>query len=219
MTTQLTLVIGNKNYSSWSLRPWLFLKYMEVSFHEVRIPLYTETSEMQIKAYSPSAKVPVLHDGDLMVWDSIAICEYVNDKYLAGQGLPQDISTRAIARSISAEMHSGFMAMRKELPMNCRRKIPNLSFSAEAQQDISRICEIWRTCRTQYGQHGPWLFGPFSIADAMFAPVAFRLNIYGIALGNMEQAYVDALLGLPALQAWQQAAQQETEVISDFERS
>ena len=218
METGLTLVVGNKNYSSWSLRPWLFLKYMGIPFQEIRIALYTETSVAQIKAYSPSAKVPVLHDGDLIIWDSIAICEYVNEKYLAGRGLPQDISIRAVARSVNAEMHAGFLAMRKEIPMNLRRQIPDLALSDEAQQDIDRICEIWRTCRTRYGHLGPWLFGEFSISDAMFAPVACRFDTYNIAIGSIEQDYSHALLQLPALQAWQQAAQRETEILSIFER-
>jgi glutathione S-transferase len=142
----------------------------------------------------------------------------VNEKYLAGRGLPQDLSTRAVARSISAEMHSSFLAMRKEIPMNFRRKIPNLQLSTETQQDIERICEIWRTCRTHYGQSGTWLFGEFSVVDAMFAPVACRFDTYGIAVDDIEQAYVNALLQLPALQAWRQSAQQETEVLSTFER-
>lgn len=200
------------------MRPWLFLNTMGIPFHEIRIPLYTETSVAQIKAHSPSAKVPVLHDGDLIVWDSIAICEYVNEKYLAGRGLPQDLSARAVARAVSAEMHSSFLAMRKEMPMNFRRKIPNLALSNEAQQDIARICEIWRTCRTHYGQSGPWLFGEFSMADAMFAAVACRFDTYGIVVGDVERAYINTLFQLPALQAWRQAAEQESEVLPAFER-
>lgn len=218
MTTAFTLVIGNKTYSSWSLRPWLFLKQMGVEFQEVRIPLYVDNSVTLIKSHSPSAKVPVLHDGDLTVWDSLAICEYVNEKYLNYAGLPADIAVRAVARSLCAEMHSGFMGLRQEFIMNCRRNISGIQPTAAAQQDIARISEIWRTCKQTYGQSGEWLFGEFSMVDAMFAPVAFRFAGYGIAVGEIEQQYINRLLNLPAMQQWQQAARQETEVLPQFEK-
>ncbi len=214
----LTLVIGNKTYSSWSLRPWLFLKQMGVEFQEIRIPLYVDNSATLIQSYSPSGKIPVLLDGELRVWDSLAICEYVNEKYLNHAGLPQDIAVRAVARSICAEMHSGFMGLRTELNMNCRRKISGLQFSHLAKQDIARIGEIWRVCRQQYGQAGEWLFGEFSMADAMFAPVAFRFAGYGVTVGDVEQQYINRLLNLPAMQQWQQDACQETEVLPQFEK-
>lgn len=217
-TSALTLVIGNKTYSSWSLRPWLFLKQMGVEFQEVRIPLYVDNSAALIKANSPSGKVPVLHDGELQVWDSLAICEYVNEKYLNYAGLPSDISQRAVARSLCAEMHSGFLALRHECVMNCRRQIGNVQLSEAAHHDVARITEIWQTCRQQYGQMGEWLFGEFSMVDAMFAPIAFRFSGYGIAVGEVEQRYINKLLALPAMQEWQLAARQETEVLPQFEK-
>jgi glutathione S-transferase len=214
----LILVIGNKTYSSWSLRPWLFLRQMGVAFQEIRIPLYVDNSAALIKANSPSGKVPVLHDGELRVWDSLAICEYVNEKYLNHVGLPADLNARAIARSLCAEMHSGFLALRHECVMNCRRNVAGMQLSEAAQQDVARIAEIWRTCRQQYGQAGEWLFGEFSMVDAMFAPIAFRFSGYGIPVGDVEQEYINSLLALPAMQAWQQAARQETEVLPQFEK-
>jgi len=214
----LILVIGNKTYSSWSLRSWLFLKQMGVAFQEVRIPLYVDNSTALIKTNSPSGKVPVLHDGDLRVWDSLAICEYVNEKYLNSTGLPADLNARAVARSLCAEMHSGFLGLRHEFTMNCRRNISNVQPSETAMQDIQRICEIWCSCRQHYGQAGEWLFGEFSMVDAMFAPVAFRFTGYGIAVGDIEQEYINSLLDLPAMDAWRQSACQETEVLPQFER-
>jgi glutathione S-transferase len=217
-TSTLTLVIGNKTYSSWSLRPWLFLKQMGVEFQEVRIPLYVDNSTALIKANSPSGKVPVLHDGELRVWDSLAICEYVNEKYLNSTGLPADLNTRAVARALCAEMHSGFLALRHEYVMNCRRNVTTVTPSEAAQYDIARIGEIWRDCRQHYGQAGEWLFGEFSMVDAMFAPIAFRFSGYGIPVGEVEQRYINSLLALPAMQEWQHAARQETEVLPQFEK-
>lgn len=213
MNTALTLVIGNKNYSSWSLRPWLLLKHYGVTFQEVRLPLDTPAFYRDIAQWSPTRRVPVLHDNSLIVWDSLAICEYINEAYLNGRAWPISVAARALARSVSAEMHSGFQAMRTALPMNCRRQVSTFTPSADAQRDIDRVKQLWDECRTRFVDGGPFLFGGFSIADAMFAPVALRFRTYGIALNEIERAYSDALFALPALQAWLKAAQSESEAI------
>lgn len=196
-----TLVIGNKNYSSWSLRPWLLLRQHGVEFDEVRLPLDTPEFYAAIGKYSPTGRVPVLIDGELVVWDSLAILEYSSERWLAGAGWPQDAGARALARSVSAEMHSGFQNLRTQCPMDCMRR-SNDPISAEVQRDIERIGVLWRDCRARHGAGGPFLFGSFSIADAMYAPVALRIVSYGIAVGPVERGYIDALLALPALREW-----------------
>jgi glutathione S-transferase len=204
----LTLVIGNKNYSSWSLRPWLVMRHFGVPFEEVRLPLDTPEFERGIERWSPSGRVPVLHRGDLVVWDSLAIAEYVNEAFLDGRAWPSDRAQRAVARAASAEMHSGFQALRNELPLNCRKRAKNFVPSTEAKRDIDRIGELWRECRAHAGG-GEFLFGDFSIADAMYAPVVLRFRTYGIALGDVERRYADAILALPAVREWLAAAEAE----------
>jgi glutathione S-transferase len=196
------LVIGSKNYSSWSLRPWLLLRAFGVAFEEILLPLDTPEFHARIGEYSPTGRVPVLHDGELRVWDSLAIAEYANERFLAGRGWPADSAARATARSISAEMHSGFAALRNELPMNCRKRVKNHQASAEAQRDIARVRQIWRQTRERCGHDGPFLFGAFGIADAMYAPVVLRFVSYAVALDPLERAYADAILALPALREW-----------------
>ncbi|MDJ1185479.1 glutathione S-transferase family protein [Roseofilum casamattae] len=214
--TDRTLIIGNKNYSSWSLRPWLLMKQGGISFAEVRIPLYTAASQAEIQRYSPAGKVPVLKDGDLTVWDSLAICEYAIAQY-APHLLPEDPQHKAIARSVSAEMHSGFLALRSRMPMNMRsrRQLPDIP--TELQRDIDRVCSLWRSCRQNYGQSGDFLFGSFSLADTMYAPVVSRFTTYGVTLDPICQAYSDAIWNLPAMQEWRDAAWSEAEVIEDFD--
>jgi glutathione S-transferase len=209
MNDRLTLVIGNKNYSSWSLRPWLLLRHHGVAFDEVRLPLDTPEFESGIARWSPSARVPVLHRGDLVVWDSLAISEYVSETFLDGRGWPSDASVRAVARSASAEMHSGFQAMRSALPMNCRKRAKGFVVPPEAARDVARILRLWRDCRARFGAMGKFLFGGFSIADAMYAPVVLRFRTYGIALEGVERDYSDAMLELPALRQWLEEAQAE----------
>jgi glutathione S-transferase len=204
-----TLVIGNKNYSSWSLRPWLVMRHHGIVFDEVRLPLDTPEFASDIARWSPSGRVPVLHRGDLVVWDSLAICEYVNETFLDGRGWPADGEARAVARAVSAEMHSGFQALRTALPLNCRRRAAATAIPAEARGDIERIMRIWRECRARYSAQGPCLFGGFSIADAMYAPVVLRLRSYGVALGDVERKYSDTMLALPALGEWLAAAEAE----------
>jgi glutathione S-transferase len=213
----LTLIIGNKNYSSWSLRPWIFMKTTGIVFGEKRISLYTEKTPELTKPYFSNAKVPVLIDGGQIVWDSLAILEYLAEKYPDAGGWPKDGSARAIARSISAEMHSSFTALRSGLPMNCRKKYQNFIISPEIQNDIDRIRNIWKHCKSFYGQNGPWLFGKFCIADAMFAPVVLRFYGYGIPLNGIEKEYLQTTLANPALIGWVEDAQKEKEVIEMFE--
>ena len=215
--TQYTLLIGNKNYSSWSLRPWLLMRQAGLVFREVRIPLYTPESKAAIRKYSPSGKVPCLLDGGLAVWDSLSICEYLAEKHSTLSLWPADLHQRAAARSVSAEMHSGFQNLRQRMSMNCRRSFPGLARTVEVAADIERIQQIWSDCRARFGQNGPFLFGAFSIADAMYAPVVLRFRTYAVQLEPVCRQYADAILALPALQQWVADGAAETEVIAAFE--
>ena len=210
-----TLVIGNKNYSSWSLRPWLAMKVAGIPFAEHRIPLYGPGSKDQILVYSPAGKVPCLADGVLRVWDSLSICEYLAEKH---PGLwPQDPAARALARSVSAEMHSGFANLRAKMSMNIRKRYPGLGRTPESLADVARIVSLWSDCRARYGKGGRFLFGAFSIADAMYAPVVLRFRTYEVELPADCRAYSDAVLALPAMQDWIAAAMAETESLPQFE--
>jgi glutathione S-transferase len=213
----MTLIIGNKNYSSWSLRPWLYLKHHGISFDEIRIPLYREDSKKRILSYSPSGKVPVLIDGEAHVWDSLAILEYLAELHPKTRGWPKDIKDRGLGRSLAAEMHSGFQALRTNCGMNCRRPPKAKDLSEEVLRDIARIRQIWQECRARFGSEGPWLFGRFGILDAMYAPVALRFHTYQVDVGVVEQDYVNTVLNHPAIQEWIKAAKQETEIIPAFE--
>ncbi len=208
----MRLVIGNKNYSSWSLRPWLLLAAFNIPFDEVQESLRAEGIRERFLQYSAAAKVPVLTDGDLTVWDSLAICEYVSENYLQGKGWPDDRAARAEARSVVAEMHSSFSALRSEMPMNCR-SLRTLEPSSEALKDIARIDAIWCECRIKYNHLGPWLFGEFSIADCFYAPVALRFSTYAVTLSNTAQQYATTLQNHEKLIEWISAAQRETEII------
>lgn len=207
MTT--TLVIGNKNYSSWSLRPWLLLRHFGVGFEEILLPLDTPEFHERIGALSPSRRVPALHDGGLVVWDSLAICEYANERWLDGRGWPRDLAARALARSAAAEMHSGFAALRGQLPMNLRRRPRERHWDDAAQRDIDRVQALWAGLRARAGG-GDFLCGDFGIVDAMFAPVCVRLRGYGVALDPASAAYADAIYALPAMREWIDAASRET---------
>ncbi|MEB3283632.1 MAG: glutathione S-transferase family protein [Lyngbya sp.] len=210
--SKLTLVIANKNYSSWSLRAWLTLKQAGLQFAEIRIPLNMPTSHQEIRRYSPSGQVPVLLDDDLTVWESLAICEYIADNF-APYLWPQERKARAVARSVSHEMHANFFNLRYQMPMDCRGRYPGEGMKPEVQGDIDRVCTIWRECRQKYGQNGDFLFGEFSIADAMFAPVVSRFITYDVKLGAVEQAYADAIWSLPAMNEWVDAAALESEYL------
>lgn len=209
----LTLVIGNKNYSSWSLRPWLLMKHFGLEFAEHRVALFTAGSDRQLAPWFSDGKVPVLQDGDLVVWDSLAILEYLSAQFLDGHGWPADAGARAVARSVSAEMHSSFSILRNALPMNCRKRFHDIPLSDAARHEIERVKVLWRRCRTEFGSGGDWLFGRFSIADAMFAPVALRFFGYTVPLTGIEAAYVRTVLEHPHIVAWMAASAAETEII------
>jgi glutathione S-transferase len=214
----LKLVIGNKNYSSWSMRPWLAARASNIPFDEVFIPLYTGDADKQrILSFTRSGKVPVLVDGDVTVWDSLAIIEYLAERFPEVLLWPEDTARRAHARSISAEMHSGFAALRNECGMNLHRPVQTIALSNEARSDIARVQQIWSECRERYGTFGPFLFGAFSGADAMFAPVVHRFRTYAIAAAPDVQAYMDTMMSLPAFQEWTRAALAETHTIERLE--
>ncbi|HVX75016.1 MAG TPA: glutathione S-transferase family protein [Bradyrhizobium sp.] len=214
----MQLVIGNKNYSSWSMRPWLALRAASIAFEEVFIPLYTGAADKQkILSFSRSGKVPVLVDGDVTVWDSLAIIEYAAERFPEARLWPQDRASRAHARSISAEMHSGFAALRNECGMNLHRPVKPIALSDEARANIERIQEIWSECRERYGKLGPFLFGAFSGADAMYAPVVHRFRTYAIEVVPEVAAYMETMMALPAFQEWTRAGLAETLVIERFE--
>lgn len=212
-----TLVIGNKNYSSWSLRAWLLLSQFKIPFTELRLALHSNEFKENIGKYSPTGLVPVLRSGDQSVWDSLAICEYIAEHHPDLGCWPADGRARAVARSVSCEMHSGFFQLRNSLPMNCRRKKGVATISPELRRDIVRVCEIWRSCRKSYGDGGDFLFGEFSIADAMYAPVVLRFNSYLIEVGEVEAGYMQAMLALASLQRWIDGAVAEKEVIDHYE--
>jgi glutathione S-transferase len=215
----LKLVIGNKNYSSWSMRPWLALRANEIPFEEVFVPLYTDdkADKDRILSFSRAGKVPALIDGDVTVWDSLSIIEYLAEKYPQVRLWPEDRARRAHARSISAEMHSGFMPLRNECSMNIHRKVHVKALSADAKANVARVQDIWSECRRQYGQGGPYLFGAFTGADAMFAPVVHRFRIYGVNVEGAAADYMKAMQAHPSFQQWNAAALAETWVIEKFE--
>ena len=213
----LKLVIGNKNYSSWSMRPWLALRANDIAFDEVFIPLYTDNKadKDRILSFTPSGKVPVLIDGDVTVWDSFAIIEYLADKFPEKQLWPRQPAARAHARAISAEMHSGFVALRSECGMNLHRPVGAVALSDDARANIARVQDIWAECYRRYG--GPFLFGGFGAADAMYAPVVHRFRTYAIELAPAARPYFDAMSSLPAFQQWTSDGLAETLVIARFE--
>ncbi len=216
MSTQL--VIGNKNYSSWSLRAWLLLAKLEVDFEEVMVPLSVEGSQAALYRQSPAGRVPVYRDGDLVIWDTMAIAEYLAEAH--PQLWPQDAAQRARARSISAEMHAGFMALRQKMPMNCRAEARQVLGTPALEKDTHRVQEIWANCRQNLEadvEAGPWLFGDFSIADAMYAPVVFRFNTYGVSGNDAVTGYITHVLSDPQVRAWREAACRETAVIEEEE--
>ena len=214
----LTLVIGNKNYSSWSMRPWLVLKANNIPFDEVFIPLYTdEADKRRILDVTPSGKVPALRDGDITVWDSLAIIEYLAERYPDAHVWPDDVAARAQARAVSAEMHGGFGPLRRECGMNLHRPVRAKALSVEAQADIARQAQIWTDCRKRHGSLGPYLFGRFSAADAMYAPVVHRFRTYAIEVSPVVRDYMDVMLMHPAVAEWTREGLAETLVIERFE--
>ncbi|MBM0107574.1 glutathione S-transferase family protein [Steroidobacter sp. S1-65] len=197
----LTLVIGNKNLSSWSLRPWLVLKHFGIEFEEVKLPLDTPAFHRDIVKYSPTRRVPVLVDGAITIWDSLAIAEYLNEK-VQGRAWPADAAARALARAVSAEMHSGFAALRTHWPMKATGTA-SVQLPPEGEADVARVQQLWHEIRSQYAQRGPWLFGEYSIADAMYAPVALRFRHYGAKFSSeVAAAYQQQLVHDAHMQAW-----------------
>ena len=209
----MKLIIGNKNYSSWSLRGWLALKAFDIPFEEIKLNLFSDEFYAELAKHSPVGKVPVLVDGDLSVWDSLAICEYINETYLDGKGWPEDKHNRAVARSIVADMHSGLFGIRNEMPMNCRAK-RRVELSDNAKKEVANLDNIWSGLLAKNAQSGPYLFGKFSLADVFFAPVIFRFSTYGITLSDTASAYHKTMLAHPEMQAWMEDAKAETDIVS-----
>jgi glutathione S-transferase len=202
-----TLIIGSRNYSSWSLRPWLFLRKVAFAFHEQVLHFDAPDFHRQLAALSPSKRVPLLIDGDLTVWDSLAICEWGAER--TGRGLPADPRVRAVMRAVTAEMHSGFQTLRETCPMNVRATFREVRPVPGLKADVARIDAIWSDCRRRFGAGGEWLFGEFSIADAAYAPVAFRFRTYGAELSPQASQYLQHLLSDPLMREWQSASEQE----------
>jgi glutathione S-transferase len=205
----MLLVIGNKNYSSWSLRPWIAMKVLGLAFDEKRISLYVPGAKEEILRYSPAGRVPILRDGNTVIWDSLAILEYVAERH--PQLWPKDAAERAKARSIAAEMHSGFAKLREHMSMNIRKRYPGRGRTPEVMQEIARIQAIFSAARE------PFLFGSFGAADAMYAPVVLRFRTYEVDLEPAARRYADAVLALPAMREWIEAAEREDESIPAFD--
>ena len=219
----MKLIIGNKNYSSWSLRGWLAVKQSGLAFEELQIPLYGDDWDSRKKEHDEiapsSGKVPVLWDGDAVVWDSLAILEYLADKVGRERFWPREDAARAMARSLVAEMHSGFAALRRECPMNIRRRVEGWEPSAEARADVVRVLTLWAEARARFGKGGPFLFGSFCAADIFFAPVVSRLISYGVGVPGFALAYMQAVWEHEWLQAWVAAAETEDWVIEQWEQA
>lgn len=214
---QLNLVIGNKNYSTWSLRPWFFLTQLGIPFTETLVYLSQEDTSEKLSAYFSNQKVPVLFDGDLQVWDTLAIMEYIADKHPEKSSWPAQLESRAKARAVSAEMHASFMDLRGALPMNIRKHYPNYPITPAVQKDIDRIQTLWAFCRENKVSDGDWLFGDFSIADAMFAPVVMRFIGYDVKLKPAAASYVEFVHQSPTMQLWIEQSKSETQIIPEDE--
>jgi glutathione S-transferase len=217
MPKPFTLVIGNRNYSSWSLRAWLPLRKTGVDFDVVRIPMDTDEFQQRIGEYSPTRRVPVLQAGDLTIWDSLAISEYLAEQFSEARLWPDNPSHRAIARSISAEMHSGLMAMRDEFPMSCRARDRQVQGSPQAMQDLARVEQWLEVCRGLKPGNGA-LFGHFTIIDSMLIPVLLRFHTYGLAKSDLAKEYLEWVLADADVREWMELAEKETEVIEHEER-
>ena len=205
----LKLVLANKAYSSWSLRPWILLAHFKIPFEEVVIAMDQPETRAQMLEYAPTGKCPSLHDGAIAVWESLAIVEYVAEKYPDKAIWPRGKAARAHARSLSSEMHAGFQALRQHCPTNFRRAVRKLALTGAVEADVARIEAAWAHARQTFGAAGPFLFGRFSAADAMFAPVVNRFHVYDIAVSRTSRAYMDAVMALPAWKAWIKDAEAE----------
>jgi glutathione S-transferase len=210
----LKLIIGNKNYSSWSFRPWIAMKAAGIAFKETVISLDAADFKKHVGAVSGTGKVPVLIDGGVSVWESLAILEYLAEKFPSADLWPADAAARAHARAIASEMHAGFLPLRRHLPMNMWRPVIKRDLTPEAAANVQRIEEIWNDCRARFAQGGPFLFGRYGAADAMYAPVVARLHTYAVAVGAGTRAYMDAVMTLPAWHEWHDAAVKEPWVLA-----
>jgi glutathione S-transferase len=210
---RLHLVIANKNYSSWSLRPWLAMKVAGIPFEETLISLDAADFKSRLAALSGAGKVPVLIDGATRVWESLAILEYLAEKMPGAVLWPNDPAARAHARAIASEMHAGFLPLRRQLPMNVRRPVMPRALDADAAADVARIDAIWNECRARFGSGGPYLYGAFTAADAMYAPVVWRFRTYAVAVSAAAGTYMRVLMALPAWNEWHEAARQEPWVL------
>ncbi len=213
-----TLIIANRNYSSWSLRAWLALEATGVNFDEVVVPLGTPQTEAEILRWSPTGRVPAYRDGEILLWDSLAICEHLAETHPGAALWPTDPVARAVARSVTAEMHSGFVPLRKHMTMNLRASYPGVGRGEGVEEDIARITSIWSDCRTRFGADGDLLFGHFTIADAFYAPVVSRFRTYGVALSGTAADYMDAVWALPAMRDWAEKARAETWKVERYDR-
>jgi glutathione S-transferase len=213
----LRLIIGNKNYSSWSMRPWIAMKAAGIAFDETLIPIYVAGSKEKILAFSPAGKVPILIDGDVHVWESLAILDYLAERFPQSRLWPADPAARALARAVAAEMHAGFVPLRRHCPMNMWRPVKTRELPEDVAANVARIDAIWTDCRRRYGQGGPFLFGAFGAADAMYAPVVSRFHTYAVEVGPAAQTYMQAVMALPAWAEWRAAAIKETWLLAEDE--
>ena len=213
----LHLLIGNKNYSSWSFRPWLAMKVVGITFEETVISLDAADFKTRVMELGGSGRVPVLGDGDIRVWESLAILEYLAEKFPAAGLWPAHPAARAHARAIASEMHAGFVSLRRHLQMNIARPLKFRALDAGAAKDVARIDAIWGECRSKYGSGGPFLFGSFGAADAMFAPVVWRFHTYAVEVSSTALAYMRAMMALPPWNEWRDAARRETWVLAEDE--
>ena len=209
----LRLIIGNKNYSSWSLRPWLAMKVAGIAFEETLLPLDAADFKAKLATLGGAGKVPLLIDGEIRVWESLAILEYLADKFPAAGLWPREAAARAHARAVACEMHSGFSSLRNLLPMNIHGPAIRRPLDAGAAADVARIQSIWTESRDRFGAGGPFLYGAFGAADAMYAPVVWRFHTYAVELGAVARAYMAAMMALPAWNEWREAARRETSVL------
>jgi glutathione S-transferase len=213
----LHLTIANQNYSSWSFRPWLALKTAGIPFTETVVPLDRPETKSKLLALSPAGKAPILQDGAVTVWESLAIIEYIAEKFPDAGLWPADSAARAHARAIASEMHAGFLPLRKQCPMNMWRPVKKLALDADTAANVARIDAMWKDCRARFGADGPFLFGRFTAADAMYAPVVSRFHTYGIDVGAESSVYMQAMAALPAWQEWYAAALREEWVLQHDE--
>jgi len=209
----LRLIIGNKNYSSWSFRPWLAMKVVGIAFEETVISLEASDFKPRVTALGSAGRVPVLVDGDVVIWESLAILEYLADKFSAADLWPKDACARAHARAVASEMHAGFQSLRRLLPMNMWRPVKARALDDGAKADVARIEEIWSQCRAKFGSGGAFLHGAFGAADAMYAPVVSRFHTYGVEVGAAARDYMRAVMALPAWSEWREAARREPWVL------